>query len=95
LAATTREYQALLKKWSEFETEEALDSYLAERGQKIPVWTVADIGVDEEKLGLAGSPTKVLKIDSIVLETTDSREVQATSVGVSSLIQDLVQDYIL
>jgi electron transfer flavoprotein beta subunit len=95
LAATTREYPALLKKWPEFETEETLDSYLAERGQRIPVWTVADIGVDEEKLGLAGSPTRVLKIDSIVLEKTGSREIRATPEGVSSLIQDLVQDYIL
>lgn len=95
LAATALEYQTLLKKWPEFETEEALDHYLAEREQRIPVWTVADIGADENKLGLAGSPTKVLKIDSIVLETTKSREVQATSEDISALLQDLAQDYIL
>ena len=95
LAATTLEYQLLLKKWPEFETEEALDSYLAEREQRIPVWTVADIGADEDKLGLAGSPTKVLKVDSVVLETTESREVQATSEDISVLLQDLAQDYIL
>ena len=95
LAATTLEYQLLLKKWPEFETKEALDSYLAEREQRIPVWTVADIGADEDKLGLAGSPTKVLKIDSVVLETTESREVQATSEDISVLLQDLAQDYIL
>ena len=95
LAATTLEYQLLLKKWPEFETKEALDSYLAEREQRIPVWTVADIGADEDKLGLAGSPTKVLKVDSVVLETTESREVQATSEDISVLLQDLAQDYIL
>jgi len=95
LAATTLEYQLLMEKWPEFETEEALDSYLAEREQRIPVWTVADIGADEDKLGLAGSPTKVLKVDSVVLETTESREVQATSEDISVLLQDLAQDYIL
>jgi electron transfer flavoprotein beta subunit len=95
LAATTLEYQLLLEKWPEFETKEALDSYLAEREQRIPVWTVADIGADEDKLGLAGSPTKVLKVDSVVLETTESREVQATSEDISVLLQDLAQDYIL
>lgn len=95
LAATTLEYQLLLEKWPEFETEEALDSYLAEREQRIPVWTVADIGADEDRLGLAGSPTKVLKVDSVVLETTESREVQATSEDISVLLQDLAQDYIL
>lgn len=95
LAATTLEYQLLLEKWPDFETEEALDSYLAEREQRIPVWTVADIGADEDKLGLAGSPTKVLKVDSVVLETIKSREVQATSEDISVLLQDLAQDYIL
>jgi len=95
LAATTLEYQLLLEKWPEFETEEALDSYLAEREQRISVWTVADIGADEDKLGLAGSPTKVLKVDSVVLETTESREVQATSEDISVLLQDLARDYIL
>jgi len=95
LAATTLEYQTLLKKWPEFETEEALDCYLAEREQRIPVWTFTDIGADEDKLGLAGSPTKVLKIDSIVLEMTESREVQATSEDISALLRDLAQDYIL
>jgi electron transfer flavoprotein beta subunit len=95
LAATPLEYPALLKKWPEFETEEALDGYLAGRGQKIPVWTSADIGVAEENLGLAGSPTKVLKIDYVVLETGESKEVPANPQGVSALVQELVQDYIL
>ncbi len=95
LAATPLEYAALLEKWPEFETEEALDSYLAEREQKIPVWTVADVGADEDKVGLSGSPTKVLKIESVVLETSESKQVLANPEGVSTLIQELVQDYIL
>jgi electron transfer flavoprotein beta subunit len=95
LAATPLEYPTLLKKWPELETEAALDAYLAEREQRIPIWTAADVGADEERLGLSGSPTKVLKIDSVVLETAESMQIQATSDGISVLIQDLVQDYIL
>jgi electron transfer flavoprotein beta subunit len=95
LAATVLEYPTLLERWPEFETEEVLDRYLVEREQKIPLWTAADIGADEEKLGLGGSPTKVLKVDSVVLETADSTEVEATLDGVSALVRDLVQDYIL
>lgn len=95
LAATRLEYAALLEKWPEFETEEALDSYLTERGLKIPVWTIADVGADEDKVGLTGSPTKVLKIESVVLETSESKQVPASSEGISELIQELVQDYIL
>lgn len=95
LAATSLEYSALLKKWPEFETEGALDSYLAERGQKIPIWTAADVGADEDRIGLAGSPTKVLKIESVVLETSGSKQVESNPTGVSALVQELVADHIL
>ncbi len=35
--------------WPEFESDEALDAYLTERGLKIPVWTAEDIGATEGK----------------------------------------------
>jgi len=95
LAATPLEYPALREKWPEFETTEALDRYLAEHEQKIPIWTAADIGADEEKLGLHGSPTKVLKIDYVVLETSESRQIPATPEGVSALMRELIQDHIV
>ena len=95
LTATPLEYPALLEKWPEFETEEALDAYLAERDQKIPVWTAADVGADEGMLGLAGSPTKVLKIESVVLESSESKEIPASPEGISALVQELAEDHIL
>jgi electron transfer flavoprotein beta subunit len=95
LAATPLEYGDLLSKWPEFATEEALDAYLAARDQKIAIWTAADIGADEGLLGLAGSPTKVLKIDSVVLGARETIEFAATQDGVNALVQELVQDYIL
>jgi electron transfer flavoprotein beta subunit len=95
LAATPLEYASLLEQWPEFGTEEVLDSYLTERGLKIPVWTIADVGADEDKVGLTGSPTKVLKIESVVLETSESKEISANSEGISALIHELAQEYIL
>jgi electron transfer flavoprotein beta subunit len=95
LAATPLEYEALLERWPEFETEEALDGYLAGRDQKITTWAAKDVGADEGLLGISGSPTKVLKIESVVLETGESKEIQAASEGVSALIQELVEEYVL
>jgi len=95
LAATPLEYEALLERWPEFETEEALDGYLAERDLKIATWTAEDVGADEGLLGISGSPTKVLKIESVVLEAGESKEIEAASEGVSALIQELVEEYIL
>jgi electron transfer flavoprotein beta subunit len=94
-AATPLEYPSMLEAWSEFETEEELDRYLAERDLKIPLWTADDIDVDEDRLGLDGSPTKVLKVDYVVLETSESQEISPNEAGVSTLIEELVEDYIL
>jgi electron transfer flavoprotein beta subunit len=95
LAAAPLEYRSLLERRSEFKTEEELDAYLAARKLKIPVWSAADIGADEDKIGLAGSPTQVYKINFVVLETTESKEVPATPAGIAALMQELVKEYIV
>jgi len=51
-AAIPSEYPKLLEKWPDFKTEAALAAYLTERQLKIPVWTAADLELDETKLGL-------------------------------------------
>jgi electron transfer flavoprotein beta subunit len=95
LAATPLEYSSLLEEWPEFGTEEAVGQYMAERGQEITVWNAADIGADYGRVGLVGSPTKVLKVDFVVLESSDSKEIKANQESVFELMQELVQDYIL
>jgi electron transfer flavoprotein beta subunit len=95
LAATPLEYRNLLKKWPEFETEAAFEAYLTEHHLQIPVWTAADIGADEDKIGLVGSPTQVYKINFVVLETTESKEIPPTSEGIRALIEELVKEYVV
>jgi len=95
LAATPLEYRSLLQQWPEFETEAALEDYLTGRNLKIEVWTAADVGADETKLGLAGSPTQVYKVNFVVLESTASKEIAATREGIAVLIKELIQEYIV
>ena len=95
MAATPFEYAALLEKWPEFETEEALERYLDERGLQITVWSAADVGADYSRVGLLGSPTKVLKVNYVVLEGAGSKEFSASPESISALMQELVQDYIV
>jgi electron transfer flavoprotein beta subunit len=95
LAATPLEYSNLLKQWPEFETEEALDSYLAERGQKITVWSADDVGAELDRVGLSGSPTKVLKVDFVTLAADDTKEIDASQEGLAELVEELARDYIL
>jgi hypothetical protein len=89
------EYKSLLAKWPEFGSEEALDAWLAERKLRIPVWSAADIGADPERLGLAGSPTQVYKVNFVVLEGTESKDVPPTREGIASLVDELVREYIV
>ncbi len=95
LAATSMEYKALLAKWPEFGSEEALDAFLTERKLKIPVWTAAELGAEEAKLGLAGSPTQVYKVNFVVLESAESRDVPPTREGMAALVDELMREYIV
>jgi electron transfer flavoprotein beta subunit len=95
LAATAVETPALLERWPEFGTAEALAAHLAERGLVIPVWTADDIGVTPETIGLAGSPTQVHKVNFVVLETTESRTVEPTQAAISAMVAELVHEYIV
>ncbi len=95
LAATPLEYKSLLKQWPEFENEAALDAYLSQRNLKIPVWTTADVGAKAEEVGLAGSPTQVYKVNFVVLEGKESKDIPPTKEGVSALMDELVQEYII
>ena len=95
MAAAPNEYPRLLKKWGEFKDEQSLAEFLEKRKLVIDVWSAADLNVDEHDLGLAGSPTQVYKVNYVVLETTDSKEIPPTAEGIQALIAGLIQEYIV
>lgn len=95
MAAIPSEYPALLKMWPEFGSLEALEAYLTEHDLKIPVWSSADLAIDETQVGLGGSPTQVYKINFVVLESTESKEILPTLEGVREMIAELVKEYIV
>jgi electron transfer flavoprotein beta subunit len=95
LAAIPSEYPKLLETWPDFKTEAALEAYLTKQQLKIPVWTAADLDLDETKLGLSGSPTQVHKVNYVVLESVESMDIQPTEEGILGLIEELIQEYIV
>ena len=76
-------------------SEAKLEDYLAEKDLMITVWTAADLDVDEAELGLSGSPTQVYKVNFVVLEGTESKEIEATPEGIKALINELVKEYVV
>jgi electron transfer flavoprotein beta subunit len=95
MAAIPSEYPKLLNKWSEFANEQTLTEFLASRKLNIEVWSAATLNVDEKELGIAGSPTQVYKVNYVVLESTDSKEILPTPQGIQALISELIQEYIV
>ena len=68
---------------------------LSAKGLLIQEWTAADVEADTQRIGFAGSPTKVKQIQSVVLTAGDYKAVEATDAGVSNLIHELIEDHTL
>jgi electron transfer flavoprotein beta subunit len=64
-------------------------------GLMLEQWGLDDIGADLSWCGLAGSPTKVHRVQAIVLTKKGYTEVSATEDGVRKLIRELVVDHTL
>ena len=95
LAASPLEYADVLARWPDLGGEPELDRALAERGLRIETWSAADVGADLGRVGLAGSPTKVLQVAFVTLESSASRTVDASPQGMAGLVHELVREYIL
>ena len=59
----------------------------------IPSWTLDDMGLDPERCGLNGSPTKVHKIKSITLKGTDLQLFNKEKTGIQEMVRNIVKDY--
>lgn len=65
-----------------------------ERNLFIPTLTTDDIDVDLERIGIKGSPTKVHKVESVVLAGGNHEKIEPTKAGISSLVDKLIEDRI-
>ena len=83
-AATDAEKAAEVKK-----RVEALQT----RGLLIEQWNLGTIQVDPATVGLSGSPTKVHRVQSIVLTASGFKRFEPTTAGVSALIHELIEDH--
>jgi len=65
---------------------------LKERGLLIEQWDLDRIGADLDRCGIAGSPTKVQRIQAIVLTKEGFTDVPPTEEGIRQLVHELVVD---
>jgi electron transfer flavoprotein beta subunit len=58
-------------------------------------WNLKDIGADLCWCGQKGSPTKVHRIQSVVLSAKESKEIQPSDEGIADMIHELIEDKII
>ena len=58
-------------------------------------WGIADCGADYEQCGLAGSPTKVSAVKSIVFQAKESKRLTASDADVEGLVKELLAENII
>jgi electron transfer flavoprotein beta subunit len=65
---------------------------LKQVGLLIEQWNMDDIHADLSRCGMSGSPTKVHRIQAIVLKKEGHTEVPSTEAGIRQLVHELVVD---
>lgn len=61
----------------------------------IETYTMDELNVDPARCGIHGSPTKVHKVDSVVLAGGEHEQIPPTTDGLNLLIDKLMEDHIL
>ncbi len=76
--------------------ESYLNSSQVKRNQDvISLWDISAIDADVNSCGLAGSPTKVKKIESVVLKSEDIKMIENTSDAIAHMVHELIADHTL
>jgi electron transfer flavoprotein beta subunit len=83
----------LEKEASSPEELEKLIAVYASKGLYIQTWSREDLGIDLERCGIEGSPTKVHKIESVVLSSEGHQQIPPTSEGIGNLLDSLIGEH--
>ena len=79
------------------ERAEKSEDYMSMVNEKpylnIKEWSVNDIECDREQLGLTGSPTKVKKIENIVFQAKESKQLTNADKDINELMKELIENH--
>lgn len=70
-------------------------TYIKEKGLEIPVIGFCDMVVDQSLIGLAGSPTRVKEIHSVVFKSIETKEYEPTQASINGMMKELVGEHII
>ncbi|MHC4843753.1 MAG: hypothetical protein ACYTEE_08140, partial [Planctomycetota bacterium] len=98
-ARTSAEIKAKVKEENPNADEESLNALverciqiLEEKGLLIKQWDLDFLEADLTWCGRSGSPTKVHRIQSVILTAKESKEVEPTEKGIHTMIHELIEE---
>ncbi|MHC5075240.1 MAG: electron transfer flavoprotein subunit beta/FixA family protein [Planctomycetota bacterium] len=98
-ARTSAEIKAKVKEENPDADEESLNALverciqiLEEKGLLIKQWDLDFLEADLTWCGRSGSPTKVHRIQSVILTAKESKEVEPTEKGIHTMIHELIEE---
>ena len=68
---------------------------LIEKGLLMKQWDLDAVEADLTWCGMSGSPTKVHRIQSVVLAAKETKQIEPTEKGISDMIHELIEDKII
>jgi electron transfer flavoprotein beta subunit len=92
-ARTLMELEKLTEENSLLYIDELLHEY-QENNLYIDTMTTDDLDIDVSRCGIHGSPTKVHKIESVVLAGNSHKRIDPSAEGLGQLIEELQKDHI-
>ena len=76
------------------EATEECKAFIAERDYlQIVEFSAQDVNPDSEQLGLAGSPTKVKKIENVVFQAKEAKTLTTADADIEALMQELIASH--
>lgn len=70
-----------------------IDLYSARPYLNLTEWSVADVEADTTLCGLSGSPTKVKKVENVVFQTKESKQITADDMDIEELMKELIANH--
>lgn len=75
------------------ENVDYIDIYNSRPYLNLTEWSVADVEADSVQCGLSGSPTKVKKIENVVFQAKESRQLSGDDVDIEELMKELIDNH--
>jgi electron transfer flavoprotein beta subunit len=70
-----------------------IDIYSSRPYLNLTEWSVGDVEADKVQCGLSGSPTKVKKIENVIFQAKESRQLTGDDVDIEELMKELIDSH--